>query len=578
MKYLMEFLKQNQKRLWIILFAALLEVFGTLLVPFFVKEIIDTGIVQKDLSAIFRIGLQMLAAAAFTALLSLWGSYLCADLAALAGKDLRKKIFDKTQMLSIKDFNHFGTASMITRATGDITVIQQSVILFSQMILPTPLIAIAAIIMTALIYPSLIAIPLVAIVIFFIVIFFLFRKAKPISESIQKKVDSVNWVVRESIIGIRVIRAFDNSEYEQKRTDNAFSDYANHMIRLNRIFAAFNPLVWAIMGIAMVAVVWFGGYFVLHGQIQVGSIAAVSEYTILMLVFLMMSAMVLVMLPRALSCLKRIQEVLDTVPEILDAEDCKVTNTENPQKIVFDNVSFSYQGAEKPVLENLNFVCGQGKTTAIIGGTGSGKSTIAALMLRLYDVAGGQIRLEGEDIRNLTQHQLRQRISYVPQKAFLFSGTIADNLRMGSNDATKDELRHAAEIAQAAPFISTLDLEYGSPVAQGGTNFSGGQKQRLSIARALVKKAPVYLLDDCFSALDYKTDAALRSALRQGMKDAAVVIIAQRISTIMDADQIIVLDAGRIAGVGTHEELLKSCDVYKEIADSQLTEKERSRV
>ncbi|MDF2925517.1 MAG: transport system ATP-binding and permease protein [Paenibacillaceae bacterium] len=578
MKYLMQFLGSKKKILFGILFISLLQSFGTLLVPYFVAEIIDVGIIGKQVPVIVRIGLQMLAAAGITALVSLWGSYLCADLAAMTGKYLREKLFDKTQLLSVKQFNHFGTASMITRATGDITVIQQTMIMVTQMILPTPLVAVAAVIMTAAVSPGLVYIPLIAMLVFLAVIYLLFRTASPISRTIQQRVDTVNRIVRESIVGIRVIRAFDNTAYEQKRTDDAFTEYADNVIRLNRTFAAFNPLVWAIMGLAMGAVVWFGGDLVLRETIQVGSISAVTEYTIMMLMYLMMSAMVLVMLPRMTACLDRIREVMDMEPEIADAPGPQARlDSADPRKIVFRDVSFSYKGAEKPVLEGLSFVCEQGKTTAIIGGTGSGKSTIAGLMLRLYDIRKGEILLEGQDIRSLKQHELREHISYVPQKAFLFSGTIADNLRMGNGEAAPEELRHAAGIAQADAFISSLEQGYDSPVAQAGTNFSGGQKQRLCIARALVKQAPVYVFDDSFSALDYKTDAALRSALKQEMRHAAVVIIAQRISTIMDADQIIVLDAGTIAGTGRHEELLETCSVYKEIAESQLTEKEISR-
>lgn len=577
MKYLIQFLKEKKKLVALIIFLAIMQVFGTLMVPYFVAQIIDIGIAGKSVSATVLIGLQMLAVAGITALVSLWSSYLCADLAALTGKHMRDKLFDKTQILSIKDFNHLGTSSMITRATGDITIIQQTMIMFTQMILPAPLICIAAIIMTAFISPALLYIPLAAMLVFSFASYLLFKKAGPISKTIQKRVDAINRVVRESIIGIRVIRAFDNTEYERKRTDDAFSQYADNLIRLNRTFAAFNPVVWMIMGIAISAVAWFGGYFVLQGDIQVGSISAVSEYTVLMLVYLIMAAMVLVMIPKMTVCLERIQEVLDTVPEIADSTAASgQLGEDSSKKIVFQNVSFSYKGAEKPVLEGLNFSCEQGKTTAIIGGTGSGKSTVAALMLRLYDVQTGQILLEGKDIRSITQHELRERVSYVPQKAFLFSGTVADNLRMGNKDATLEELRQAAQIAQADSFVSSLEAGYDSPVAQAGTNFSGGQKQRLCIARALVKKAPVYVFDDSFSALDFKTDAALRGTLKREMQEAAVVIIAQRISTIMDADQIIVLDAGRIAGIGRHSELMKTCGVYREIADSQLTEKEAS--
>lgn len=571
MKYLLEYLKTKKMMLFMILITALVQAFGTLLVPYFVAKMIDVGIANKSIDSIILIGIQMLGAAGLTAFISLIGSYLCADLAASTGKYLREKLFDKTQLLSIQDFQNFGTASMITRATGDVTIIQQTVVMMTQMILPTPLILVAAIIMTYIVYPSLAYIPLAVVVVFVLVILVLFKKSRPISETIQKRVDTVNRIVRESLTGIRVIRAFDNSAYEKNRSDNAFGEYAENVIRLNRIFAKFNPLVWMIMGLAMVAVIWLGGNLVLQGHIQVGSITAVSEYTILMLIYLMMAAMVLVMLPRMLSCLERIEEVLDTEPEIVDSRNTKdIEHHNDKNKISLNNVTFTYDGAEKPILENLSFTCEKGKITAIIGGTGSGKSTIAALMLRLHDIQSGDISVEGVDIRNLSQNELRDRISYVPQKSFLFSGTIAENLKIGNPDASIKELQHAIDIAQAKEFVSSLSKGVDSEVAQGGSNFSGGQKQRLCIARALIKKSPIYIFDDSFSALDYKTDVELRKALKSEVKESAVVIIAQRINTIIDADQIIVLDDGKIAGLGRHDELIKTCDIYQEIAKSQL--------
>jgi len=575
MKYLIQFFKEKKGMLFLIILATVIQSFSMLAVPYFAAKIIDDGIIKKDLLAIVALGLQMLAAVGVSALISLWASYLCADLAALSGKYLRDRIFDKTQILSIRDFNRFSTASMITRATSDITVIQQTVIMFTQMVLPAPIIAVTAIIMTIAVSPSLVAIPVIAMAVFMIALYFIFRKASPISQTIQKRLDTINRIMGESITGVRVIRAFDNSEYERKRTDDAFLNYADNVIHLNKTFAVFSPLIWTVVGISMVAVLWFGSFLVLNGEIQIGGITAVSEYTILLLIALIMSSMVMVMLPKMKACLDRTEEVLDTIPEIADDNEQAVSgNPNNPEKIVFDQVSFSYRGAEESVLAGISFTCEQGKTTAIIGGTGSGKSTIASLMLRLYDVGSGRITLEGTDIRRMTKHQLRERISYVPQKAILFGGTIAANLHMGNSEATAAELEYAAKTAQADAFITELEDGYESTVAQGGTNFSGGQKQRLCIARALVKKAPVYIFDDSFSALDFKTDAALRKALKKEIADAAVVIIAQRISTIMDADQIIVLDSGRMAGIGKHGELLKTCAVYQEIVASQLTEKE----
>lgn len=575
MTYLVQFLKERKVMLFLIIMATVIQSFSMLAVPFFAAKIIDDGILKKDLMAIVILGLQMLVAVGLSALISLWASYMSADLAALAGKYLRDRIFDKTQILSIRDFNRFTTASMITRATGDITVIQQSVIMFAQMILPAPIIAVTAIIMTIEVSPALVPIPIIAMVVFILAIYLIFIKATPISKTIQMRLDSINRIMGEAITGVRVIRAFDNSQFERKRTNAAFLNYADNVIRLNKLFAVFSPLIWSIVGISMVAVLGSGSFLVLNGEIQVGGIIAVSEYTILLLIALIMSSMVIVMLPKMKACLDRTQEVLDTVPEIEDEiQPQALRNSANPKKLVFDQVSFSYRGAEESVLEGISFSCEQGKTTAIIGGTGSGKSTIASLMLRLYDVASGSITLEGADIRQISQHELRESISYVPQKAMLFSGTIADNLRMGNSHATLAELEQAAKIAQAHDFVTELTEGYQSLVAQGGTNFSGGQKQRLCIARALVKKAPVYIFDDSFSALDFKTDAALRKALKKEMADAAMVIVAQRVSTIIDADQIIVLDAGRMAGIGSHRELIKSCPVYQEIVASQLSETE----
>lgn len=332
-----------------------------------------------------------------------------------------------------------------------------------------------AVVMTGMVSMELVYIPLAAMVIFMILILVLFKKASPVSRTIQTRVDRVNRIVRESVVGVRVIRAFDNTSYEQKRSDDTFVAYADNVIHLNRIFAMFNPMVWAIMGITMVAVVWFGGYLVLQATTQIGSIMAVMQYTVIILMFLMMSAMVIVMVPRMIACLERISEVLDTAPEIADDREAVASPSVKGSKlIVFNDVSFSYQGAEEPVLRNLSFCCEAGKTTAIIGGTGSGKSTIAALMLRLYDIQEGQILVAGNDIRRMTQHDLRESISYVPQKAFLFSGTIAENLRTGKPDATDADLRQAVKIAQAEAFITTLEAGYQSPVAQGGSNFSGG--------------------------------------------------------------------------------------------------------
>ncbi|HAZ06846.1 MAG TPA: multidrug ABC transporter ATP-binding protein, partial [Acetobacterium sp.] len=400
MTYLIKFLKTKKALLFLIILATVIQSFSMLAVPYFAAKMIDDGILKNDLMAIVRLGLQMLAAVGLSALISLWASYMSADLAALSGKYLRDRIFDKTQILSIRDFNHFSTASMITRATGDITVIQQTVIMLAQMVLPAPIIAVTAIIMTIAVSPKLVAIPILAMVFFMLGIYVIFIKASPISKTIQMRLDSINRIMGEAITGVRVIRAFDNSEFERNRTNAAFLNYANNVIKLNKTFAVFSPLIWSVVGISLVAVLWFGSFLVLNGEIQVGGITAVSEYTILLLIALIMSSMVMVMLPKMKACLDRTQEVLDTIPEINDVTVPQSRrNPADPFKIVFDQVSFSYRGAEEAVLKEISFACEQGKTTAIIGGTGSGKSTIASLMLRLYDVASGTITLEGVDIR-----------------------------------------------------------------------------------------------------------------------------------------------------------------------------------
>lgn len=552
------------------------QVVGTLLVPYLIADLIDVGIVGSDMAAIFQIGGSMLLVALATAAIAVAGSYLCADFGAMLGRDLREKVFLKTQELSIKDFDTFGTSSMITRTTSDIANVQQITVMLLQLVVPAPLIVAASMAMTWIAKPELMLIPLLAIVLFSIVATLVIRKSLVLSQQIQLRMDKINQVVRESIIGIRVIRAFDNMNYEKGRSDTAFCKYAEKVISLNRLFAVLNPMVWLAMGLSMAAIVWFGGIFTGNGTMEVGQITAVTEYTIMTLGYLVMAAFSVVTLPKMLTSLRRLEEVLDTQPEVCDPSVPVSLSDESAASVVFDHVTFSYHGAEMPVLKDLTFTCEAGKTTAIIGGTGSGKSTVAGVLLRLFDIEEGEIRLCGTDIRHLTQTNLRDQIAYVPQKAFLFSGTIAENLRMGKKEATDDDLRKAARTAQAESFIDGLPLGFAAPVAQSGSNFSGGQKQRLSIARALIKNAPVLVFDDSFSALDYQTDAALRKALRQEAKEKVLLIIAQRISTILDADQIIVLDDGQIAGIGRHEELMRTCDVYQEIAYSQLSREEKT--
>lgn len=592
MKVILSFLKRQKYRLLTVVIITIIQCIGTLYIPFLVADIIDKGIALSNMKTIIWIGIQMFGVAAGTALLSIFNSHLCAEITATLGTDLRNALFAKTQTLSIKEFDKFGTSSLIARTTGDIVNIQQTTMMFLQMILPAPIICIAAILMTALISPIMCLIPIVSLIIFIIIAFIIIKRAIPVSQEMRKKMDNIIQVNRESIVGVRVIRAFDNSKFEQNRTDDTSADYAKSCITINKLFSYFNPCVWMVMSVAMAAVLWFGGVLVLGGNIEVGKITAITEYTLMSLSYLIMATMVATMLPKMNACVKRVGQVIyakteinddalpcneiDKVDTSLDKKNISTDDNSYEEKtaLEFKNVEFKYKGAEESILRNLSFSCKTGKTTAIIGGTGSGKSTIANLMLRLNEIQSGQIFVEGDNIREITQKELRSRISYIPQKAFLFSGTIADNLKYGNPDASDEQLLQASKIAQASEFVGSLELGLQSPVSQGGKNFSGGQKQRLCIARALIKKAPICIFDDSFSALDFATDALLRSALKKEMTNTAVILIAQRISTIMDADQILVIDAGNLVGIGKHKDLMKNCPEYRSIASSQLTESE----
>lgn len=575
MKYLKLFLKERKGKLAITLVMLLGQAVGTLLIPFLIASIVDNGILKGDITEILRIGGQMLLVVLLTTIVSVLGSYYSADLAAVFGYDMRDKVFRKSQELSIREFDAIGVSSMITRTTADISNLQQTLGMIFQMIVPTPLIIGASIVMTA--HTSL---PLSLILILSVVIFIAFaavilKKSNYISQRVQTRLDRINQVVREAITGIRVIRAFGNEKYEEGRSSKAFEKYATDMIKLNKLFAFLNPSIWLIIGLSMAAIIWLGGILSMKGTMEIGQITAVTEYSIITLSYLIMATTTSVTLPKMRSCLDRIEEVLDINPEIQDLNKKQVDVKVNAPVVEFKNVSFFYHGAEEPVIKNLSFCCNEGQTTAIIGSTGSGKSTIANLLLRLHDIDEGEIHLNGVDIRNLQQQELRDSLGYVPQKAFLFSGTIEDNLRMGYKDATKEDMKRALRISQADSFVDELPMGLKSEVSQGGSNFSGGQKQRLAIARALIKKVPVYIFDDSFSALDSKTDSALRKSLKENMNDAVKIIIAQKVSTIMNADQILVMDEGKLVGIGNHETLMKNCSVYQAIANSQMNVKER---
>ena len=573
MRLVLKFLKPHWKLCVVTVLLLIIDVAGALYIPTLAAEILNQGTSGATFDALLGTGAQMAAASLLSGVCAITGGYTCAMLSAGLGKDMRVAVYEKSLKLSIYDFRQFGTASITTRTVSDITTIQFAVTSCIQMILPVPVIFVIALALSFSLDVEMGFILLAVVLVVLILAFIIIKSASPLFKRLQKLLDRMSTVLLENITGVRVVRAFNNERREEKRMAESFANYADTSIRANRRFANLDGLSFFCINFFVVTVYWLSGGRISSGHLQIGDITDVIEYAMMVLFFLMMAQMVILTLPRALECCERIREVLDHSPEITDmvTENPKETEADDKDKEVlsFRDVSFRFADAEENTLHRLNFTCRRGETTAIIGGTGSGKSTIALLMLRFHDVTAGSIRLNGTDIRQVTQEYLRDHIGYVQQKAWLFSGTIADNLRYSSPEATDEELMHAADVAQAGDFIRSLPDGLNSYVAQGGTNFSGGQKQRLSIARALVKKPELYIFDDSFSALDFKTDAALRKALAPETKDAAVVIIAQRVSSIRHADQIIVINEGEMVGKGTHDELMENCPVYKEISDSQ---------
>ncbi|EOB2764096.1 ABC transporter ATP-binding protein [Enterococcus hirae] len=571
MTLLKQFLWKNKKIVGMTFLFVCLQIIGTLGVPKLVATLIDEGIVTGQNSKIYTIGLQMVFIALLGTFSAIASSYFSALVSAKFGYQTRETYFDKFQQLSMKDADEFGSASLLTRMTNDVDNIQQMIVLFCQMILPAPIIAVFTIVMMLQYSMTLTLITLISVFIYAVVIYILMKKGTPLSLSIQPKMDRITVTLREFFTGVNMIRAFNNQDYEEKRTNQTFEKYATQMIRVNRVFAWVTPIAFLLMGIVYSAILWFGGSLVSEGALQIGTVTAIVEYSMLTLAYLMTAAMVLVVVPKSMSSLRRIEEVLNQPIEIIDPENPSTAslNMDDEHVLSFEHVSFSYTKDSEPVLEDIHFKVPKGKTTAIVGGTGSGKSTIAKLLLRLNDVTSGQITLGGQPLQQLTQEMIRSKISYVPQKAFLFSGTILSNLQMGNEHATEEELTSAIRISQLEEVLDKLPKKLASFVAQGGDNYSGGQKQRMCIARALIKPADIYVFDDSFSALDYKTDAKLRTALHEEMADKTLIIVAQRLSTIMNADHIIVLDNGRIVGQGTHETLLATCLSYQEFAKSQ---------
>lgn len=533
---------------------------------------LDTG--KMSSSYIMQTGAKMLGLAALGMLASILVGLMASKVAAGIGQGLRRDVFQKVVGFSNAEFDKFSTASLITRSTNDIQQIQLLMVMLLRMVLYAPIMAAGGVWKVFNTNVDMCWIIGLGILMILLVVIALFVLVMPKFEIVQNQIDRLNLVSREILTGLPVIRAFGTQEYEEERFDGANKDLTKTNLFVNRAMTFMMPMMMLIMNAVTVLIVWVGGHSINDGAMQVGDMMAFIQYTMQIIMSFLMICMISVMLPRAAVSAERVDEVLKSQTLIHDPKEAKTFSEEGKGEVCFDHVSFRYPGAEEYVLEDISFTAKPGETTAFIGSTGSGKSTLVNLIPRFYDVTEGKIMIDGEDIREVTQHDLREKIGYVPQKGVLFSGNVASNILYGNPDGTQEEMEEAAKIAQATEFIEHKKKRYQSPISQGGANVSGGQKQRLSIARAIAKHPEIYIFDDSFSALDYKTDVTLRKALKEKTADSTVLIVAQRISTILQAEQIIVLDNGKVVGKGTHKELLKNCEAYYQIASSQLSEKE----
>lgn len=560
-------------------FLILLFIFGQamaeLALPTLMADVVNHGMMKGDTGYILTYGGYMLAVAFISSVCSIIGSFYSAKVAMGLGKNLRNKIFTRIENYSLHEFNKLGTASLITRTTNDIVQIQNVTVMMMRFMIYAPIMCIGGIIMAVSRDKELTLILLVAIPIMLVIIGLLTYSVMPAFKAMQKKLDRLNMVLRENLTGIRVIRAFNKLGYEHERFKDANRDLTETAIKVNRTMAVMHPTMILIMNLTSIAITWFGGIRISQNNMQIGDMMAFIQYAMQIMFSFIMVAFMFVMIPRAQASAERINEVLEMEPEIVDPKEEKRLSDERRGYVSFENVTFHYPGSELPAIFNISFETGPGEITAIIGGTGSGKSTLVNLIPRFYDISKGRVLVDGISVSDLSQEDLRNKIGFVPQTAVLFTGSISENIRYGKQAATEGEIYHAAEVAQATDFIAEMPDRFDSAIAQGGTNLSGGQKQRLSIARALVRKPEIYIFDDSFSALDFKTDALLRAALKKETSDSAVIIVAQRVSTVLDADQILVLDEGALVGKGTHKELMRSCQVYREIVSSQLSEEER---
>ena len=575
MKILRTYIKENIGILSLGAIFLTLNTFATLAIPFQISNIINLGIMKKDIDMVYSTSIKMVIILIIGTATGIIANHFVALFATNFTKKNRKLLIRNLESLTVDQVNDFGVASLVTRMGNDNNNAQRLIVAFFQMILPSPIMAVISIFMTIKLSPTLALIPLFTILVFALAIVLTLFKSLPYILKVQKKLDRMTLVLRERFIGAKIIRAFDNSKKERDKFNDVAQEYTDNYIIINKKFALLSPMAFALMSVVITLIIFFGAMKVLNNTLEIGSITAIVEYSLTTIAALIMSSMVLVQMPKAVVSIERIEEILNVTSEIKDKEGLKDNSyyedilKQNPISLTFDNVSFRYKGAEKQILKNISFSIKAGERFAIVGATGSGKSTIAKVLLRLNDIESGKILINGVNALDLPLNCLRNQISYTPQKAYLFSGKIKDNFRFTNKDMTDEEMIKIAKVAQSYDFINSLPDKFDSFVAQGGINFSGGQKQRLSIARALSKDANIYLFDDSFSALDYATDAKLRKELKTFLKDKITIIIAQRLNTIADADKIIVLKDSEITGMGTHQELLESNQEYIELAKSQ---------
>ncbi len=558
-----------------VLVLLLIGALGNLYLPDLNADIIDRGVVVGDTDHILRVGVLMLVVSGLLGLAAVAAVYLGARIAMGFGRDVRSAIFGKVETFSQVEVNEFGPASLITRNTNDVQQVQTVLFFGLTIMVSAPILIVGGIIMALRTDVPLSGLLIVVLPLMAVVIAVVMSRAIPMFRAMQVKIDRINQVMRETLSGMRVIRAFVRVRHEEERFNTANRDLFETTLSVGRLFAVTMPVMTGILNLSTVAVIWFGAFRVSEGGMQVGALTAFLQYLIQILFAVLTAVFMFVLIPRGAVSAARIREVLETVPTIRDPEVPIVPSDPSQRGVVeFRNVEFRYPGAEEPVLRDITFRAGRGETTAIVGSTGSGKSTLVNLIPRFYDATAGSVLVDGVDVRAMDREELWRRLGPVPQKAFLFGGTVASNLRFGKADATDEELWHALGIAQGRDFVATMDGGLDAPITQGGANLSGGQRQRLSIARALVRRADIVIFDDSFSALDFGTDARLRAALERDLGDATIIIVAQRVGTIMNADRIVVMDDGRIVGIGTHRDLLATNETYREIVFSQLSESE----